>query len=212
MAAFRSAIVGLAEAILNFNAVSSPSWQVTMHVRTADGSANTVAKLDGLAAALANLVSVTFPTTMLNASNSFAGVTARDLSPALLPDSFIAEAINGTRAGGALANDSTLVVTQKTAQVGRSFRGRCYFSGLAPSDLDSVSAFKASVAEEFEDYVEQWRNACVAAAPQSYTPVIYHRRAGSSGVPAADSTTPITSNLGRIVVASQRRRTLPIRR
>jgi len=209
---FRSAIVGLAEAIIRFTATSSPSWEVTMHCRTADGSANTGATLDGLAAALANLVTVTFPTTIVNPLNQIASVVARDLSPALLPDSVTLTPVVGTRAGATIANDSTLVVTQKTAKVGRAYRGRCYFSGLTSFDLVSPSEFSVATAEEFEDYVEQWRGACVAAAPKSYLPVIYHRPKVGHPKPQDDTTDAITSNLGRTVIASQRRRTRPIRR
>jgi len=208
----RSALDGLSEAIIVFAADASPNWEITMHCRTADGSANTAAKLIGLRDALTNLVTVTWPTTIVNAHTQIIETVARDLSPARLPDATQTVAVVGTRGGQYLANDSTLVVTKLTAKVGRAFRGRNYFSGRVGPDLVSQSSFDSAVAEEYEDYQEQLRTAIVGAAPQSYTPVIYHRKAGQGNVPPADTVDPITGSFGRILVASQRRRTRPIRR
>lgn len=202
--ATRSAIPGLVVARVNFS-VSGIPWLFTMHGRTADSSVNTSAKMQGLADAIDAAV-LPLAAAALNTSNTYTGITVADLSTAVLPDAVNASSVVGTR-GSAVTSTAACVVTKRTGQVGRAFRGRCYVGGAALSDLTAGgSEWVSGYATSCQGLVEAVRAAFGTATPTAYTAVLYHRAAGQGGIPAADSTTPVTSVLGRTEIGVQRSR------
>lgn len=64
----------------------------------------------------------------------------------------------GTGTGAAAAGNAALVCSLRTAFIGRSFRGRFYFGGLAASNFTDAqhmdSAVCASVASQFADFID----------------------------------------------------------
>lgn len=201
----RSALSGLVVARVRFSAGGIP-WEFTMHGRTNDSSANTSAKMAGLASEIDGAVSG-LVAARLNDANTWTGVAIQDLSPARLPDEEVAESTAGTRGSDLVPQSSCVVVTKRTAKIGRAFRGRCYLSGGIASDLDSSGTeWDAGWATSEEQLVDAVRGAFGTASPQAYTAVIYHRKAGQDNDPPADTVTPITAVVGRTELGQQKSR------
>lgn len=203
--AVRSSIAGLVVVKVQYIAGGIP-WEYTIHARTNDNSANTNAKMAGVSEAVALAVDNT-AAALVNNANALVGVTTTDLSPALLPDAVYVDSVSGTRGTALVPQSSCVVVTKRTASVGRAFRGRCYISGGVAADLDATGTeWDSGYASAAKDQVQDAVNAIAAASPTAYKAVIWHRAAGQGGVPAADTTTDITSLLGRTELAQQKSR------
>lgn len=203
--AIRSALHGLVVVKVRHSAGGIP-WEWTCHARTNDATVNTSGKmldLSDVAAAAWNAGAAA----LLNNAQTFTGVTVTDLSLTLLPDETTAASTAGTRGTALVPQSSCCVVTKRTAQVGRAFRGRAYISGAVAADLDSTGTeWDSAYATACEDLVDDVLDSFATASPTAYNPVIYHRNAGEGGSPSADSITIITSVLGRTELAQQKSR------
>lgn len=102
-----------------------------LHGSVAGGFNATTAVAQAVYAALLAAGGWTTWRPLINTTNSIAGIDLRDLRTANQPIvQSTGAAVAGTGAGGALPPGDALVVTLRSALVGRSARGRVYLPGL----------------------------------------------------------------------------------
>lgn len=123
-----------------------------LHGTVAGGFNATTAVAQAIYAALLASAAWTAWRPMINTLNSLAGIDLRDMRTINMPIvPSTGGAVAGTGAGGALPPGDALVVTLRTATVGRSARGRVYLPGLdqaamAAGGVASGAAITASAA------------------------------------------------------------------
>lgn len=119
------------QVVLNWTLPSGKTVHNVLHALVGSGFAADAATAQAIYAAIIASAGWTAWKARINSGVSFAGVSLRDLRAAFLP---LAEstgaATPGTGAGTALPPGNALVVTLRTANAGRGFRGRVYLPGL----------------------------------------------------------------------------------
>lgn len=134
-----------ARAVFRFQLPNGTNGYVTPHVRTDAGLDYSQAELDGLVVQLGDWAT----------ANNFQGATNTSLMGLLVDDIILqditlttltpggalqaVEAVNqaGSIAQLPLPNEAALVTTWRTALVGRSFRGRSFWPGLAVTQMEA---------------------------------------------------------------------------
>lgn len=114
---------------------------------------------------------------------------------------------SGTRTGGALGGQCALVTTLRTANRGRSYRGRNYWPGISESDINNdaqtIGVGRVPTQQAFV--------AAVQTAIESFSGVkmvVVSRRTG--GAPRVTGiTSPVTSLDTNTLIDTQRRRVSP---
>jgi hypothetical protein len=109
----------------------------------------------------------------------------------------------GAIAGTPLALNSCVVVTYRTDQRGRSFRGRSYLSGQTSGQLVNNRMFTASWAAGVETAMLTTLTAIALESGAAH--VIVSRQQGNVSLPVGE-TTPVTDIVGRQQVGTQRLR------
>lgn len=148
----------------------------------------------------------------VNTGVSLAGVDLRDMRAANLPIVASTSAASpGTGAGTALPPGDALVVTLRTANVGRGFRGRVYLPGLDSSALAAGGVAAAGTVADATSFVTAVQSALTGQsitlgigqpARQAYT-----GKTGAAHVARAAGIAPVTSIVTRNnIIDHQRRR------
>lgn len=109
----------------------------------------------------------------------------------------------GSRAGTLTALHTACVVTERTAQRGRSFRGRLYHTGLANQDLATTKQWFPLAASIVQNRYETLVNAMETVA--GVTHVVVSRQQGNVVLPVGVAT-PIDEYVGRTAVGTVRGR------
>lgn len=181
------------------------------------GTAPTTGALDP---ALANTLHTAFATALtssgllphLAAALQFSQVSIKDLRTANLSEHFSTGApVAGSGTGTALPMNCCAVVTLRTAQAGKAFRGRVYIGGLdetAVSDPRTIAGGTDSALVAFVDGVR-------AAMTSNGVPMVIAQRALQAGTSASGGTLParaassvpvVSVDIANPRVDSQRRR------
>lgn len=111
---------------------------------------------------------------------------------------------------GPLPMQTSGLIATLTSLAGRAYRGRLFIpfpatDAITPP-LDTPTPGYQGFLQTFANtYFQVWTGT-VGANSCTITPVIYHRKAGKTGTPAAHSTSNITRGIARGVWATQRRR------
>jgi hypothetical protein len=143
---------------------------------------------------------------------SFSGVTVKDLRAGNNP-TYLSTGLPlpGTGVGNALSLNAALVVTHRTAQSGRQFRGRSYLAGLVQTNLETMKRWSEAAGTLGIGFMNGLQSVMTA---NSIPMVIAHKRlmAGtdSAGRPLDErpaNVVPITSfEIASARVDSQRKR------
>lgn len=144
-----------------------------LHGRYAGGFAGTVAQANSIRTALTGSAAWTTLATFLATTTQLAFVTIRDVNS---EDQPIFSSDNGGAPGSSaspeLPDEVSLVITKRTALIGRENRGRIYVPGWATNSLGSGNTVAAAAVTA----LQTWANTISGAlAAQGYTFVIGHR-------------------------------------
>lgn len=134
-------------------------------------------------------------------------VSARDLTSASAPYYEInyGTPLAGTRSAAAVALHTSMSVTFRTALRGRSYRGRIYHYGLGNTDRQDEKSWQAAVAVTVGNAYDGLADILEAAATCEH--VVASRYAGNAPRITGVST-PVTTVVGRLQIATQRRRVI----
>jgi hypothetical protein len=119
------------EVDLLWNLASGKQVKNVLHGQVAAGFTATAAVAQAVFAAVLASASWTAWRALINSNAQFAGIQLRDLRTANMP--FVTStgvAVAGTGVATALPPGVSLVISERTAQAGRGFRGRIYLPGL----------------------------------------------------------------------------------
>jgi len=132
-------------------------------------------------------------------------VKARDLSTEAgsYAETVLSPPLQGEATGSGVPTNSCMSVTKKTAKIGRSFRGRTYWSGIPSTGLLDTHTFGSTYAAQVTDAFTAWIAAIVSDVPS--VPVVISYQQGGVGL-AVGEPTPITAWVGRQPTATQRGR------
>lgn len=111
--------------------------------------------------------------------------------------------IQGTLAGAAVPANACMTVTKRTGLLGRSFRGRTYWSGLNAASLLDSHTWSSPTVAVVTDAFTAWNAAIVADVPS--VPVVISYQQGNVVLAEGDPT-PITAWVARQPTASLRGR------
>jgi hypothetical protein len=148
---------------------------------------------------------------LLSATASCPNLSVRDISAANRPE-FVSSgtALVGTGTGDPLPLSAAAVVTLRTAQAGKSFRGRIYFGGFTEAQNDASGRQAAAVNTATKNTVDQFNGSIAARGVQL---AVGSRPAEAKTIPAkttparAGQANPVTVTLARNTKwESQRRR------
>lgn len=114
--------------------------------------------------------------------------------------------IAGVRSGAAIMLNVAMTVTLQTALRGRSYRGRIYHYGLANEDKQTEKTWQTDDAVTVGNAYDALRDV-IELATSSEMVVVSRYSGGVSRITGV--TTPVTNIIGRIPVATQRRRVKP---
>lgn len=135
------------EVDLLWNLASGKQVRNVLHGQVAGGFNATAAVAQAVYAAIIASASWTAYKPFINANCSFAGVQLRDLRTANMP--FVSStggATVGTGVATALPPGVALVISERTAQAGRGFRGRIYLPGLDSSAVTAATGAASAAA------------------------------------------------------------------
>lgn len=200
------------EVDLLWNIVPTKQVKNVLHGQVASGFNATAAIAQAVYAAIIASGQWTAYKAYVNAGCQFAGVQLRDLRSANNP--FVTStgaATPGTGAGLALPPAVAPVVTFRTANAGRGFRGRAYVPGIDSTALNANTGnFSAAFQTALQNFFTEVETALTA---QSITHCIAQpARNGYTGrkgrvIPARNAgTAQVTSLLMRQLVANSQRR------
>lgn len=129
----------------------------------------------------------------------------RDLSveAGAYAETILATPLQGTRAGTSMATNVCMTITKRTGVLGRSFRGRSYWSGLGAGDLLDTHTFGSAAAAQVGDAFTAWIAAIVGDVVSE--PVVISYQQGGVGLAEGDPTV-ITAWQGRQPTATLRGR------
>lgn len=173
-----------------------------LHGRYSGGFVGSPAQANSIATALSTGAAWTALAGFLAPTASFIGIQLRNVDVAdqpLITSTNIA--VPGTSAGTEIPNEVALVITKRTAKVGKANRGRIYVPGWATNALGTTNQAAAGAVTALQN----WANTITSAlSGQGYTFVIGQpaRKAytGITGTahPARDATSePVTSVIVR---------------
>lgn len=135
------------EVDLVWNLASGKQVKNVLHGQVAAGFNATSAVAQAVYAAIIASGSWTAYKAFINANAQLAAVNLRDLRTANMPVvSSTGAATPGTGAATALPPGSALVISERTAQAGRGFRGRIYLPGLDSSALTAATGAATAAA------------------------------------------------------------------
>lgn len=127
-----------------------------LHARVAAGFSATATVAEALRAAIAGSAAWTAYKAHLHTSVSFASVGLRDLRAANLPlEESTGAAAAGTGAVDPLPSEVALVATLRTAQAGRSFRGRVYLPGFDAGSLTATGNATAGTVTDATNFMSE---------------------------------------------------------
>ena len=201
------------EVDLVWNLASGKQVKNVAHGIVAGGFTATAAIAQAVYAALIASGSWTAWAAFLHTTASLAGVNLRDIRTFNLP--FVSStggATPGTGAGSALPPGASLVVTLRTAQAGRGFRGRLYLPGLDSAVLTAATgaatAGANTAALNFVTAVQTAMTASgIALAIANPARNAYIGRKGRNILARPAAMVPVTSIVTRLTaLTSQRRR------
>jgi hypothetical protein len=110
--------------------------------------------------------------------------------------------VSGSGAGVAMPNNVAAVISWGTAQRGRSFRGRSYFSGLASSHIVNTNQIDSGAVSALNDFGNSMRDtASMAGAQLAVVSYCHNKTWRTEGV-----ATPIISQTSEVKLRTQRRR------
>lgn len=201
------------EVDLLWNLASGKQVRNVLHGQVAGGFNATAAVAQAIYAAIIASAAWTAYKPFINANCSFAGVQLRDLRTANMP--FVAStggATVGTGVATALPPGVALVISERTAQAGRGFRGRVYLPGLDSSAVTAATGAASAAANTAAvNFVTAVQTALTASAitlsianpaRQAYT-----GRTGRALAARAAGIINVTSLVARLTaLTSQRRR------
>ena len=183
-----------------------------MHGRVAAGFSATAAVAQAIYAAIIASGAWTSYKAHVNSGVSFAGVDLRDIRTANEPVvASTGAATPGTGAGDALPPGTALVVTERTAQAGRAFRGRIYLPGLDVGALQANGQASAATVTDATAFINE---VATAMSGQGLTQCLaqparnaYTGTKGTAHPARSAGTVDVTSNQIRTgTINSQRRR------
>lgn len=135
------------EVDLLWNLASGKQVKNVLHGQVAGGFNATAAIAQAIYAAIIASASWTAYKPFINSNCSFAGVQLRDLRTANMPFVSSTGAVTpGTGAASALPPGVALVISERTAQAGRGFRGRIYLPGLDSVALTAATGAASAAA------------------------------------------------------------------
>lgn len=183
-----------------------------LHASVASGFSATSTVAQAIYAAIIASAGFTSWKANINSGVSLTGVSLRDLRSANLPlVTSTGAATPGTGAGTALPPGDALVVTLRTAQAGRQFRGRVYLPGLDSTALAAGGVAAAATVTNSKAFVDAVSAALTSssmtlalgqAARQQYTSA-----KGTVHAARAAAVQPVTSTVTRNnIIDHQRRR------
>lgn len=191
-----------AEISLLWSLVDGKTAHVVLHGRYVGAFAGTVAQCNGILTGLAAGAQWTALAAFLSSTTTLAAVTIRDLN---VPNKPLIQSSNagspGTSASPAMPSEVAAVITHRTGQAGRAFRGRSYIPGWATNSIGAGDVILAAAVTALQN----WANTIpTTLTAQSYTFCIGQKAraayTGSTGVahPARLATTvDITSQTVR---------------
>lgn len=192
--------------------------QNILHGQVAAGFAATAAIAEAVRASIAGSAAWTSWAAFLNSATTFSAVAIKDLRSAGLPLVFsTGAAVAGTAAAGtnALPADTSVAITLRTAQAGRSKRGRVFLPGLSNLGIATTGAMLATAQTAAVNLVTQFQTSMSASgitlslinpARQAYT-----GRAGAAIPARAAGVVNVTSITSRsTTLRTQRRRRLKV--
>jgi hypothetical protein len=125
---------------------------------------------------------------------SFTGVSVKDIRAANNPEFPSSSlAAPGTAVGPAVAINSALVVTLRSAQAGRAFRGRVYLAGLTATALASARQWTTGAGANAVAFVEGIQ----AVLTANSIPLVIAQRALQAGTDASGN--PLPARLAAVV-------------
>jgi hypothetical protein len=201
------------EVDLLWNIVPTKQVKNVLHGQVAGGFTATAAVAQAIYAAIIASGQWTSYKAFVNAGCQFAGVAIRDLRTAGMPlVQSTGAATPGTGAGLALPPGVSAVITLRTANAGRNFRGRAYLPGLDSTSLNANTGnFSAAFQTAAQNFMTEVETALTASnithaianpARQQYT-----GKKNAVHPARAAAIVPVTSLLMRSLVPfSQRRR------
>lgn len=185
-----------------------------LHGQVAAGFNATAAVAEAVRAAVAGSGQWTAWAAFLHTTVGFAGIDLRDLRSGNQPlVESTGGAVDGTGAGAALPPGVAMVITLRTNQSGRGFRGRVYLPGLDSGALTpGTGAFSAAAQTAAVNFLTEVQTAMNAngmtlsiAQPARQQ---YVGKTGANHLARAANIVNVTSIVSRINAAgSQRRRT-----
>lgn len=135
------------EVDLVWNLASGKQVKNVLHGQVAGGFAATAAVAQAVYAAIIASAAWTAYKPFVNLNGSFAAVNLRDLRTPNMPVvTSTGGATAGTGAASALPPGVALVISQRTAQAGRGFRGRCYLPALDSVCLTAATGAASAAA------------------------------------------------------------------
>ena len=202
----RSALSNLV--LIRFQGRNPAGHDAEFTVHATGSAANSAAGMLALSAVGAAWMSKAATRALFSNGCSLDRCLVQDMGPAFLASQITTVGLAGTRGAGApVAAVDSLVVTKRTAQAGRPFRGRYYTWGALATDLDAAGGeWDATFAADWETAIEDMQDDIPLTVPVAFTPVLWHRTAAQGGTPAADTTTTITGATGQTELAVVRAR------
>lgn len=101
------------------------------------------------------------------------------------------------------------IIKNTTARGGRAFRGRSYvpfpYAAAVDTDYTPTAAYVTKLGTIAADWINT-TTITIAGSTYTFIPVIYHRKAGKSGVPAANTFDYVVGTVAEKEWATQRRR------
>lgn len=208
-------IMPCVEVDLVWNIVPTKQVKNVLHATVGGGFVASAAIAQAIYAAILASAQWTAYKPFLNSACDFAGVNIRDLrtaNQALFPST--GAATPGTGALLALPPGVCGLITLRTAQAGRGFRGRVYLPGLDSVCMNAATGlFTAAYQTAAQNFITEVGTALTASA-MTHAIGQAHRQAytGRTGVARADrpaNAIVVTSNQMRVLNAtSQRRRSV----
>lgn len=201
------------EVRLNWELANSKITHNVLHARVAGGFAATSTVAEAIRVAITSGATWTNYAALLNTATSLTGVSLRDMRAANLPlvDSTGAP-VAGTAVGGALPPEVALVVTERTAGAGRSFRGRIFLPGFDKTATTSAGAATGGAVSATQAWAQLIQSgmagqsltlAIAQPARQAYTSPVTGAAIPARGANLADVTSLVVRDS---IFDSQRRR------
>lgn len=138
------------------------------------------------------------------------GAKLSQLSPGVKPlPGIVTDGGACTGGAGALPQQVSGIIKSNTSVAGRAYRGRIYvpfpYAASVDTDFTPLAAYVVKIGNLAASWITG-QNVTPTATTYQFIPVIWHRKAGKSGTPAANTFDPIVGTIGEKMWATQRRR------